>query len=392
VRSPSTAGRLCAGARAGRADVRGVAVPPETLSTTQLNRATLARQLLLAREPLDPVEAIGRLGGMQAQEAAPPFIGLWTRLDGFERGHLLAALHDRSVVRATLMRATLHLLGASDYAAFRVALQPVMERAMRVLGERAAGLEPARVLPAARALLRERPRGFDELRCLLQTQFPDANDRALGYFVRTHVPLVMIPTDARWGFPPVADFALADEWLGAPLAGEGTPRHLILRYLAAFGPASVADAQTWSGLQGLAPVFEELRPELLVFRGASGRRELFDLPGAPRPDADVPAPPRLLPEFDNLVLAHADRTRLVADEHRGALVTKNLRVRATFLCDGMVAGTWEAKRTRGAATLTMTPFRPLAARTAKALTAEAEALLRFAQDDATSFSVQITRA
>jgi hypothetical protein len=290
------------------------------------------------------------------------------------------------------MRATLHMVAAADYAAFRVALQPVMERAVRVLGERATGLEPELVLPAARALLLEQPRGFNELRRLLHEQFPTANDRGLGYLVRTHLPLVMVPTDARWGFPSVADFALADEWLGGPLPEGGTPEQLVLRYLAAFGPASAADAQTWSGLQGLAPVFKALRPQLLVFKGESGRRELFDLPGAPRPDEDVPAPARFLPEFDNLVLAHADRTRLLADEHRGALVTKNLRVRAAFLWDGMVAGTWEVQRRRGAVTLVMTPFRALPARASKALTDEGEALLRFAADDATSFAVQITRA
>ena len=296
-------------ARTGSARVRGVAaLASQTLSTRQLNRATLARQLLLAREPIGPVEAIGRLCGLQAQEAAPPFIGLWTRLDGFEREHLLAALRDREVVRATLMRATLHLLGATDYAAFRCALMPVMERAVRVLGERAKGLEPEAVLPAARELLLERPRGFNELRRLLQERFPAVNDRALGYTVRTHVPLVMVPTDAPWGFPSVADFALADEWLGRPLPEDGTPEQLVLRYLAAFGPASAADAQTWSGLQGLAPVLEALRPQLLVFKSEGSRRELFDLPGAPRPDGDVPAPARFLPEFDNLVLAHADRT------------------------------------------------------------------------------------
>jgi len=290
------------------------------------------------------------------------------------------------------MRATLHLVAAADYVAFRPALQPVMERAVRVLGERAKGLEPELVLPAARSLLLERPRGFNELRQLLQEQFPAANDRGLGYLVRTHLPLVMVPTDARWGFPSVADFTLAEEWLGGPLPDDGTPEQLVLRYLAAFGPASAADAQTWSGLQGLAPVLEALRPQLMVFKGETGRRELFDLAGAPRPGEDVPAPARFLPEFDNLVLAHADRTRLLADEHRGALVTKNLRVRATFLWDGMVAGTWEVQRRGGAVTLVMTPFHALPARAYRALTAEGEALLRFAADDATSAAVQITPA
>src|SRR4029078_10757086 len=141
---------------------------------------------------------------------------------------------------------TLRVLPGSYYVAFRPALQPVMERAVRVLGERAKGLEPELVLPAARSLLLERPRGVNGLRPLLQGQFPAANDRGLGYLVRTHLPLVMVPTDARWGFPSVPDFTRAEEWLGGPLPEDGTPEHLVLRYLAAFGPASVADAQTWS--------------------------------------------------------------------------------------------------------------------------------------------------
>jgi hypothetical protein len=348
--------------------------------------------LLLAREQIGPAEAIERLCGLQAQEPAPPFLGLWTRLEGFQREQLAAALHDRSVVRATLMRATLHLFAAADYTAFRPLLQPVMERALRALGDRAEGLDPERVLPAARALLLDRPLGFSELRRLLQEQFPEVHDRALGYLVRTHLPLVMVPTDAPWGFPSVAQFTLADAWLGQAPTGAGSLEQLVRRYLAAFGPASVADAQAWSGLQGLAPVFEALRPQLLVFKGEVGRRELFDLPGAPRPEADAPAPARFLPEFDNLVLAHADRTRLVADEHRAALVTKNLRVRATFLWDGMVAGTWELERKRAAATLVLQPFRALPARSVKPLTAEAEALARFAAPEATSFAVELRPA
>ena len=293
------------------------------------------------------------------------------------------------VVRATLMRATLHLVTAADYAAFRPALKPVMERAVRALGDRAEGLELEPVLAAARDLLALEPLPFSDLRRLLQERFPAVNDRALGYTVRTHLPLVMVPTDARWAFPSVAGFTLADAWLGRAVPEEGSPERLVLSYLAAFGPASIADFQTWSGLQGIAPVFARLRDELVVFRSENGRRELFDLPGAPRPGEDVPAPARFLPEFDNLVLAHADRTRLIADEHRGALVTKNLRVRATFLWDGTVAGTWEATRVRGTATLRATAFEPLPKRAVKELTAEAEALLRFAEDDAKAFAVEL---
>jgi hypothetical protein len=329
---------------------------------------------------------------LQAQEPAPPFLGLWTRLEGFGREQLATALHDRSVVRATLMRATLHVLGASDYPAFRSVLQPVMQRALRALGDRATGLDPERVLPTARALLLERPLGFDELRRLLHAQFPAMHERALGYLVRTHLPLVMVPTDAPWAFPPIAEFTLAETWLGQAPAAEGSTEQLVRRYLGAFGPASVADAQAWSGLQGLARVFDALRPELLVFRGETGRRELFDLPAAPRPEAETPAPARFLPEFDNLVLAHADRSRFVADEHRPLLVTKNLRVRATFLWDGMVAGVWQLERKRAAATLVLQPFAALPAGAVEALSAEAEALLRFAAPDAASSAVELRPA
>jgi winged helix DNA-binding protein len=359
-----------------------------TLTLRQLNRATLARQMLLARERVSPVKAVERLAGMQAQEAKPPFIGLWTRVDGFRREDLHRALHRRTVVRATLMRATLHLMSAKDYATVRMALQPMLAAVMQsALRDRAKGLEVDKVLPVARTILDERPRGFNELRALLQEEFPTVNHRALGYAVRTQLPLVMVPTDDRWAFPSVADFTLADRWLDKPLA-DGGAAALARSYLAAFGPASAADLQTWSGLQGMKAVLEELRPKLRAFEDERGR-ELFDLPRAPRPDPDTPAPPRFLPEFDNLMLAHADRTRVLADEHRGAVVTKNLRVRATFLWDGFVRGTWSVERKRDRATLHIAPFEPLPKRARAALAEEGEALLRFAEADASAFEVKL---
>ncbi len=361
----------------------------DVLTRRQLNRATLARQMLLAREEVSAVEAVERLCGLQAQDAKPPFTGLWTRVEGFRREDLHRVLHEHAVVRATLMRATLHLMSARDYVAFRLALQPVMTQALRVLGARAEGLDLEKVLPVARVLLQEQPRTFEELRPLLVEAFPNVNDRALGYAVRTHLPLVMVPTQDRWGFPAAARFTLADVWLGAPLPDDpGAMEALVLRYLAAFGPATAADAQTWSGLQGLKRVLDALRPNLSVFKDERGR-ELFDLPHAPRPNADVPVPPRFLPEFDNLVLSHADRTRVLAEEHRGLVVTKNLRVRATFLWDGFVAGTWQVERKRQAATLQITPFAPLPEGAADDLAAEGEALLRFVEEDAASFAVEV---
>jgi hypothetical protein len=363
-------------------------VAPATLSARQLNRATLARQLLLEREPAGVVEAIERLAGMQAQEPRHPYTGLWTRLEGFEREHLRAALLAGEVVRATLMRATLHLVSAADYVALRMALQPPRSVALRVLGARSQGLDLDAVLPAAEALLRGTALTFDEIRAALQEQFPDVNDRALGYAVRTLVPLVMVPDEAgRWGYARVSRFAPAEQLLGAPVA-DADPQALVARYLAAFGPASARDAQTWSGAGAMKAVLDGMRDRLAVFRDERGR-ELFDLPGAPRPDAEVPAPVRYLPEFDNLVLAHDDRTRVIADEHRPLVTTKNLRVRATFLVDGVVAGTWTIEVKRRVATLRLEAFGTLAKRVREELEAEGQALLAFAEPDAKGHAVEI---
>ena len=192
----------------------------ETLTLRQLNRATLARQLLLGRERVAPAEAIERLGGLQAQEPKPPFLGLWTRLEGFGRDALDAALHDRSVVRATMMRATLHLTSAADYAALRMTLQPVLSGASRAVARsRGAGLDVDRVCATARRLLAEQPLTFNELRPLLREQFPDADERALGYAVRMELPLAMVPSDDRWSFPSDAAFTPAEQWIGESLDG-----------------------------------------------------------------------------------------------------------------------------------------------------------------------------
>jgi hypothetical protein len=359
----------------------------ETLSRKRLNRATLARQSLLERADTSALDVIERLCGIQAQEAKPPFVGLWSRLVGFQRSDLHTLLHDRTAVRATFLRGTLHVLSARDYAAFRAVIQPVLTAGQRVLGTRAKGLDQDKLLPVATALYEGGPRSFVELRPLLQQAFPEVDERALGFTVRNQLPLVMVPTDDRWSFPSVADFTLARDWLAEPLRTDDAPDELVRRYLAAFGPASAADVQTWSGLRGAKEVLTRLAPELVTFRDEQGR-ELFDLPDAPRPSADVPAPPRFLPEFDNLVLSHADRTRVIADEHRGQVVTKNLRVRATVCYDGFACGTWDIERRKTSATLRVTPFRPLPTSAVRALTEEAEALVDFVEPDAASTTVR----
>jgi len=365
-------------------------MPEPTLNLRQLGRATLARQMLLERAPIAPRDAVPRLLALQAQLARPPFIALWSRLADFRREELVALVERRELVRATMMRATLHLVTAADFVTLRGAFAPVLERAMHgALRERAAALDVPRLVAAARAFFDEEPRTFDELRDHLLGRFPGADERAMGYAVRTHLPLVQVPAaGAPFAWPADADFAVAETWLGRPIDGEARTKPLVLRYLAAFGPATPGDAQSFTGLGGLREVFEALRPQLHTFRDER-RRELFDLPGAPRPDEDTPAPPRLLPDFDSLVLAHDDRARLIADEHRPAIATKNLRVPPTFLVDGRIAGTWKLERKKATATLTLVPFAALPKAARAELTAEAEALARFVEPDSRTADVRV---
>jgi hypothetical protein len=244
------------------------------------------------------------------------------------------------------------------------------------------GLDLTTLLPAATKLLKAQPRTFNELRTLLSEQFPDVNERALGYAVRTQLPLTMVASDDAWAFPRDTPFALPGVRLRKP-----DLEQLVLDYLAAFGPATAADAQRWSGLQGLKPVFEALRDRLVTFK--DGRRELFDLPDAPRPGEDADAPPRFLADFDSVMLAHDDRTRLIADAHKPKIASKNLRIPAMVLYDGFAAGTWRIERRRGIATLAVTPFAKLPRGAAKQLEPEALALAAFAEPAAKSHAFEL---
>jgi len=360
-----------------------------TLTRRALNRALLARQMLLEREISTAADGVARLVGMQAQVARPPFVGLWTRVQGFQRAELARALQERTIVRVTAMRGTLHLMTTADYAAMRGVLHPMLTRgAQSILRDRTSTFDMDAVIAEARRFFGKTPATFDALRNHLVQKFPDGDERAMGYAVRTHLPLVQVPTDALWGFPAAADFALADGWLGRSIStSTASAEALVLRYLGAFGPATPADAQAWSGMNGLRDVFEALRPSLVTFRDER-KRELFDLPSAPRPDEDVLAPARFVPDFDNLVLSHDDRTRIVADDHRSRVTLKNLQVRATFLVDGMVAGTWKSERKRKTAVLVIEPFGALTKRVRTALDEEGERLLAFLEEDATEREIR----
>ena len=353
----------------------------DTLGPRELNRATLARQLLLSRDPaITPLLAIERLAGLQAQVPRPPFIGLWSRVPSFTAAALHQLVHDRQVVRASLMRGTIHLVSAADFLLLRAALEPLLSAGVR----RMANLDVPAVRKHARSAL---PAAFETVRAVLAKKFPKHDERTLGYAARLHLPLVLVPTaDVRWSYPGNAHFHDAEVWLGQS-PGAPSPTTMIKRYLAAFGPASVKDAQAWSGVRTLAPMFESLRPELRVFRDADGR-ELFDLPDAPRPGGDVAAPVRFLPEYDNLLLAYADHARMVDPARRPGLTTNNGIVAATFLVDGRIAGTWSIARTGAAATLRLKPFKPLPKPALVALHTEGEALLRWHEPDATRFTIR----
>jgi hypothetical protein len=263
--------------------------------------------MLLERQTIPAIDAVERLAGLQAQVPSPPYVGLWTRLGDFRREELTSLMEERQVVRATLMRATLHLMTAEDYLLLRPALQPALTRSMNsIAGKRLEGLDLDRLVGTAREYFESGPRPFADFRPLLAELEPDRDQSALAYAVRTQLPLVQVPTGGVWGYSGKVPFTTAEKWLGTELTVSEDPRGLVLKYLAAFGPATVRDIQTWSGRTQLKESVEEIRGELRVFRGENDS-ELLDLPDAPLPPGDTPAPPRFVPDYDNLVLSHADR-------------------------------------------------------------------------------------
>jgi hypothetical protein len=348
------------------------------LGPRELNRATLERQLLLRRRKLAVLDAIEHLVGMQAQAPSPPYIGLWTRLKDFRPDELGRLILERRAVRIALMRNTVHLVSARDCLALRPLVQPVLDRTLystRANRAHLEGVDIETLVAAGRALLEERPRTAKELGVLLQEQWPERDPASLARAIRHLVPLVQVPPRGVWGKSGPAAHTTAESWLRRPLDLTPTIEDVVLRYLGAFGPATVKDVQTWSGLTRLGEVMERLRARLRTFREESGK-ELFDLPDAPMPDPDSPAPPRFLPEFDNLILSHADRTRFIAEEYRKALASRNGMVPAAFLVDGFVQGTWKIERSRGRASLVIKLFEPLPKEDRDALAEEGERLLR----------------
>lgn len=349
----------------------------ETITLRGLNRAFLARQMLLERAEAAAEAAIERVLGLQGQEAKHPFVALWTRLKGFKREDLLGPIGARRIVRATWARATLHLVTRNDYLALRAAFQPVLTAAMLgIFKNRGVDLDTPPILAAARRLYGQGPMTFGAMRAALQAAFPGIDERMLGYAVRMSLALIVADEDTPFGFKADPRFGPAEDWLGAPPQGEARPEALLRRYLAGYGPATVADFQSWSGLAGQKTTAEALRGELAAFTDERGR-EMFDLPGAERPDEDVPAPPRLLAEFDTALLGHADRGRIVPERYRKALQSNNLRVPSVVLVDGVVAGAWKVAVQRGRAVATIQLFEEVSRADKQALAREAATAAKF---------------
>ncbi|MDB5066125.1 MAG: winged helix DNA-binding protein [Chloroflexi bacterium] len=363
-------------------------MPSEVLGRSALNRALLSRQLLLERALLPAAVALERLVGMQAQVPISPYAGLWSRLEDFRHEELAGLITSRAAVRTSLMRTTLHLVTAGDALALRPLIEPVLARGFHTgspYGRLVAGVDLDAVLAAGMAMLEERPLTVAELGRRLAERWPERDPAALGHAVRLLVPVVQVPPRGVWGAGGLPRLAPVAQWLAA---AEAPPPlgldDLVLRYLGAFGPATVMDIQAWSWLTRLRAVVERLRPRLRVFRDETGR-ELLDLPDAPRPDPETPAPPRFVPEYDNLLLSHADRTRVIADEHRERIFT-----RGALLVDGFVRGSWRVTRERAAAHLELELFAPLDRAASDAVTAEGTRLLGFLAGDAGSHELRVS--
>ncbi|MGW7724872.1 winged helix DNA-binding domain-containing protein [Streptomyces canus] len=362
------------------------------LSPRALNRATLDRQLLLRRSGLSAKAAVGHLLGLQAQNVKPPYYALAARLDGFAPERLSELMAEREVVRIVTMRSTIHTHTAEDCLTLRPLVQPARDRELINFRKGLQGVDLDRLAVLARELVEAEPRTMKQLREALLAEWPDADPQALAIAARCKLPLVQVTPRGLWGRSGQVALTTAEHWLGCPtepvptepvptepvptepvptepLPTGPTPDATVLRYLAAFGPASVKDMQTWAGLTRLRDAFERLRPQLRIFRDENGV-ELFDLPEASRPAEDTPAPPRFLPEFDNLLLSHADRTRVVPKEYWGRSWQGN-QAYCTLLVDGFLAGVWKLTGD----TLVVEPFERLTKAQQKDVTAEGQRML-----------------
>ncbi len=361
----------------------------EVLSRRELNRALLARQMLLERERVSARECIERMAGIQNQEPPSSYYALWSRIEGFELDELTAMIEGREVVRTGCMRATIHMLTADDALWLRPATQPALERTFKGSPNtkllREAGTDPAEVVAAGAELLSGTALTRVQMVPLLADRWPGADPASLSYAVTFLLPICQVPPRGVWGASHQATWQTIESFLGRKLEADPSLELLVRRYLAAFGPATVMDIQAWCGLTKLKAVTEEM-DDLARFRNEDGK-ELLDLPDSPRPGGDVPAPVRFLPEYDNVTLAYKDRTRMTPSGKPGETVRSSIGY-AAFTVNGFIAGFWTIERNGDAAELLIEPLVSISKADRAALAEEGERLLAFAAAEASSRRVR----
>jgi hypothetical protein len=397
---------------------RRVPADAPLVTLRELDRALLARQMLLGRERVPIATAVERLGALQAQFAPAPYIALWSRLEGFTIGDLERALATKRVVKATLMRGTLHICSARDHAYYALAAPEARQRiwgsveqallryagqspAIRAAVERAGGMgDPARIHAAVLRFAAKTPRTREDLIAFMakRTNLPPEITRYLVWsFVATYGGLVHAPPSGTWAYRRSGELIAARTWLGErpePTFDEAVA-HSVRRHLGAFGPASADDISSWTGVRfpPIRDAIAKLGRAVRTFRSETGVL-LYDLASAPRPPAETEAPVRFLPKWDSSILAYvpADRIRILPERYRRSVIIKNGDVAQTFLVDGVVAGTWSTERSPRLATLTLRPFGKLARGTRSALEDEGERLLRFVAPGSRSYGVAVGTA
>ncbi|ADD45093.1 winged helix DNA-binding domain-containing protein [Stackebrandtia nassauensis] len=366
----------------------------KTFDDRALNRARLHRQWLTERRDATPLETMEHLVGMQGQLGDPPYFQLWSRLNDFTTDDLSTLLEDRRAVRVVLMRGTIHLVSARDALTLRTLVQPYLSKTVfngSEYGKRIQGVDPEALVEAGRRLLADKPLHVDELGAGLAEQFDGYAGGDLAYGLRGLMPLIQTPPRGVWGQGGGLTYASTGQWLGADpdTDWDAALDAAIPRYLAAYGPATIQDFQTWSSLTRTAPAFARLRDRLIVHRDAAGR-ELYDLPDIELPDLDGPLKPLLLGGFDNILLSHREREFVISKPAQKKVFRQNAMMKGTILIDGLVVGTWFTTLKKKTALLTFEPFESLSAKNRRYLEGEGERLLDFAAGTAETRTVEFT--
>ena len=361
----------------------------DTLTNRQLNRATLARQMLLERTDRGIVDTVRFLGGLQSQQTNDPYIALWSRLSGFNHAALTALIVGRDLVRATSMRGTLHLHTPDDMMGFRMLVQPQLDAMwksnfLKNFGDN----DRAKVHRAGVKLLDKSPMTSGDLGKALQAKFPSGTPLSKSILMQVSETLIQIPPTRIWGNGAAPLLTRIENWLPPPYEGALSRKDLVRRYLAAFGPASINDMQIWCRLTKLNVEFEALKDELVTFVSADDGRTLYDLPDAPRPDADTPAAIRFLPLYENVYLGYDNRMRMLVEGHdRRTNLFANFK--PAVLIDGVIGGGWAVSQQKHTATLKITPYRKVSKKITTELQKEGDAFLRFMAEAAETFEVNV---